>query len=1199
MRTHTFILGVLAILVLTVPIANAATQSFSAGALNDGAVGSSTAAAFPTVHAASGNYFVNGTYNNYARITGGTISATYTIERGVIRFDTSALPDTCTVTGVKLAVIGNAKTNGLGSFAYGVTGFTATTSDGTFVAADYQQKGATRYATDIPYASLSNTSWNNWTGNSYFINAINKTGCTNVMIRNQPDIDYSATGITWSSGGYSAFSYQDVGFGTAPLLEVTYTVAEGEDPYADYVPESISGSAPLTVQFTDLSYNNPTSWMWNYTDVTGAGVPVTFSIVQNPQYTFSTGGNFSIQLYTSNAYGSNLSTANVAFVNVTGAGSPPIANFTTANWTVYNGVATQFNDTSTGSPTSWEWRTGPYDVGVDSAPKSTEQNPLLTFYSGTYDYWTIQLTVTNSAGSDTVMKYIHTIPTPGAPVANFTPLGEHVEGNYYNIITVVNNTAVTFNDTSTGSPTSWNWTFQYYGGGVFYRSEQNPTVTFNSTLFALEYLNRVRLTATNAGGASEIFRDIKVVNPPTKPIMQFYVYNDLTSETHTNVQDGYAGNITIRNGDTLYFTDTSYNLPTSRTLLLNAGNGTSYTYYPTAGGTASLKYTDAVAGYYPITYTGSNDAGTSTFTLTSFLRVIDTAPPASVSGITNQTGVTALQFNWTNPTTSDFSYTMTWRDGVFIGNVSTNGTYWSGLNSNTSYSIATKTVDELGNVNGTFVNSTATTGNGTWVWGTCGTTYLVVPLDVTSVSLNMYGGGGSGRSATNSGLFEGNMTYLAGDGGHRGSQYSGSNIAVTPGANYTIVVGCGAPNATVINNATYGSVAYSGNASTAFGFTAAGGLPGTSLGGTNGGNGENGVGSTRLAFNGTNSSTYSGGISGLGNAAAGGGGAAANTLGSYHGGGGAPGIVYITASGFTSGLNIPDFVADITESGPGSLIHFSDLSTIVDTANLTYNWSFGDGEYSSTSGNTQHVYAYNGIYDVSLTLSTDTGDVTETKVEYITIYNKGTTISTYSPWMVRLRVVDAFGVPLPGANITVTYIASSLPSSDATFLSQAFNVDLSVANQMIGGDLAMSGTTTDDGSVTFLMFPVLSYGLTITNSTAGLNNYRVLSPKSDDYIIRCPLSDQHAPNDTLQQVVNSRNAFYRLNSSYYNLSTVFQDSSGNTINLRFQVYDYSAGNVLVYDHDLGNPGTGIVTDNYTVYLPLGAEYRWGYNSTKI
>jgi hypothetical protein len=62
---------------------------------------------------------------------------------------------------------------------------------------------------------------------------------------------------------------------------------------------------------------------------------------------------------------------------------------------------------------------------------------------------------------------------------------------------------------------------------------------------------------------------------------------------------------------------------------------------------------------------------------------------------------------------------------------------------------------------------------------------------------------------------------------------------------------------------------------------------------------------------------------------------------------------------------------------------------------------------------------------------------------------------------------------------------------------------------------------------------------------------------------------------------------------------IYRDASGRTTNLKFQVYDYSNGNIIVYNHDLGNPGTATITDNYTVYLPLGKEYRWGYNATKI
>jgi len=101
-------------------------------------------------------------------------------------------------------------------------------------------------------------------------------------------------------------------------------------------------------------------------------------------------------------------------------------------------------------------------------------------------------------------------------------------------------------------------------------------------------------------------------------------------------------------------------------------------------------------------------------------------------------------------------------------------------------------------------------------------------------------------------------------------------------------------------------------------------------------------------------------------------------------------------------------------------------------------------------------------------------------------------------------------------------------------------------------------------------------------------------------VIYCPLASQGQVNNTLTAAVASSLPFYQLNASGgYNLSMIYQDTAGYTTNVRFQVIDYSAGSVLVYDNDLGNPGTGIITDNYTVLVPLGQEYIWRYNATKV
>jgi len=209
-------------------------------------------------------------------------------------------------------------------------------------------------------------------------------------------------------------------------------------------------------------------------------------------------------------------------------------------------------------------------------------------------------------------------------------------------------------------------------------------------------------------------------------------------------------------------------------------------------------------------------------------------------------------------------------------------------------------------------------------------------------------------------------------------------------------------------------------------------------------------------------------------------------------------------------------------------------------------------------------------------------------------------LNTYTMHPVRIKIVDAWGTPLPHSAITVNYLASTLPSTDTIWLASAFGISTTVATEMTTSSLAMVGSTANDGALTFMMFPALTYGLTITNATIGLNNYQELSPRDTDYVIYCPLASQGQVNNTLTAAVASSLPFYQLNASGgYNLSMIYQDTAGYTTNVRFQVIDYSAGSVLVYDNDLGNPGTGIITDNYTVLVPLGQEYIWRYNATKV
>ena len=166
-----------------------------------------------------------------------------------------------------------------------------------------------------------------------------------------------------------------------------------------------------------------------------------------------------------------------ADIPVTG-GLPPDANFVADKTSLMATDSVQFTDTSTMSPSSWEWTFAGGTPGT-----STERNPLITYNTpGTY---TVTLTATNINGSDTEtkMNYI-TVTTLLPPVANFTATSTNISAG----------DSVNFTDQSTNVPTSWSWTFE--GGTPATSTAQNPTVTYSTP-----GTYNVTLLAGNAAGS--------------------------------------------------------------------------------------------------------------------------------------------------------------------------------------------------------------------------------------------------------------------------------------------------------------------------------------------------------------------------------------------------------------------------------------------------------------------------------------------------------------------------------------------------------------------------------------------------------------------------------------------------------------------------------------------------------------------------
>jgi PGF-pre-PGF domain-containing protein len=165
------------------------------------------------------------------------------------------------------------------------------------------------------------------------------------------------------------------------------TVFQPSIPGANFTSNCTIGPQPLNIAFIDTSTGFPTSWSWDFGDEDT-------STSQNPVHEYSNAGNYSVKLTVANDKGSNyIQKVNCITVlsHLTKLPQSPSSNFSSNIITGNIPLTVQFKDTSTGSPTSWDW-----DFG--DGYTSNEQNPAHTFFSaGTYN---INLIVSNANGTD-------------------------------------------------------------------------------------------------------------------------------------------------------------------------------------------------------------------------------------------------------------------------------------------------------------------------------------------------------------------------------------------------------------------------------------------------------------------------------------------------------------------------------------------------------------------------------------------------------------------------------------------------------------------------------------------------------------------------------------------------------------------------------------------------------------------------------
>lgn len=189
-----------------------------------------------TVHDSAGNCsYVGYTDNLSMMIQASTTTDEWQgISRSIQLFDTSGLPDDCTVTAVTHSVRAASGTADNLGCNFGVNVYSSNPiANNDLQDSDYGTLGTVSYCdTGIPLASWGQSGWKDFIYNATGIAAVSKDSVTKAGMRASNDVGDVAP--NWTSNAYSgaALYYADKGEGYQPKLVITYTSYEYKKPTA-------------------------------------------------------------------------------------------------------------------------------------------------------------------------------------------------------------------------------------------------------------------------------------------------------------------------------------------------------------------------------------------------------------------------------------------------------------------------------------------------------------------------------------------------------------------------------------------------------------------------------------------------------------------------------------------------------------------------------------------------------------------------------------------------------------------------------------------------------------------------------------------------------------------------------------------------------------------------------------------------------
>ena len=266
----------------------------------------------------------------------------------------------------------------------------------------------------------------------------------------------------------------------------------------DQTEADLSLVPSLTVIFTSQVKGTVDTFAW---DLDGDGLPDSTS--QNPSFTYSEPGSFTVSLTATGPAGSD-SEVKVDHIKTFTA---PSADF---SYTPDQGAApleVQFTDGSVGNPTDFEWiffqdenGNGSPDAG-EEVGSSTSQNPTFTFSTG--GTFSVQLTATNPGHENPLVD-------PGIVKTKLNEI-DAIRAVFTASVSSGESPVVAFDDLSEGTITFWIWDFDgiclEYGSGRFVQAPGDPD---SDCTYLSEGSHTPTLIVFGPAGSSDAERTVQV-----------------------------------------------------------------------------------------------------------------------------------------------------------------------------------------------------------------------------------------------------------------------------------------------------------------------------------------------------------------------------------------------------------------------------------------------------------------------------------------------------------------------------------------------------------------------------------------------------------------------------------------------------------------------------------------------------------------